>query len=147
MDSPSGATAADRSLTVIVGDVMRPAVTTVERHAHLAGAAYLMKHAHDSAVVVTTDDESRQPVAIVTETDITHAVADGRNVNETRIDDIIGLDPVTASPGTTVREAAWQMLSAHIRHLPVVEEGRLVGIVDMTDACRALMRAVTEPAG
>jgi len=127
---------------------MRPAVTTtVERHGHLAAAAYLMRHAGDTAVVVTTDDESRRPVGVLTETDIIYAVADGKNLNDTRIDDIIGFDPVTARPGMTVAEAAVLMLSAGIRHLPVVEDGRLVGIIDITDACRALLDVVSSRAG
>jgi CBS domain-containing protein len=121
---------------------MRPPVTTVERHAHLAAAAYMMRHAGDTAVVVTTDDDSRRPVGIIIETDIIHAVADGRDLNDTRIDDIIGLDPMTVEPDTSVKDAAKRMLSAHIRHLPVVEAGRLVGIIDITDACRALLDAV-----
>jgi CBS domain-containing protein len=120
---------------------MRPAVTTVERHAHLAGAAYQMTHARDTAVVVTTDDESRRPVGMVTESDITRAVADGRDLNDTRIDDIMGPELKTVTPDTTIEEAAARMLGGHIRHLPVVADGRLLGIVDVTDACRALLRA------
>jgi CBS domain-containing protein len=122
---------------------MRPAVTTVERHAHLAAAAYLMRRAGDTAVVVTTDDESRRPISIITETDITRAVADGKNLNDSRIDELIGPEPITAQPGTTVNDAAARMLSARIRHLPVVEEGRLVGMIDVSDACRALLNAVS----
>jgi CBS domain-containing protein len=121
---------------------MRPPVTTVERHAHLAAAAYMMRHAGDTAVVVTTDDDSRRPVGIIVETDIIHAVADGRDLNETRIDEVIGTDPMIVEPDTTVKDAAKRMLSAHIRHLPVVDAGRLVGIVDIIDACRALLDAV-----
>lgn len=124
-----------------VGDLMRPAATTVERHAHLAAAAYLMKRAGNTALVVTTDDETRRPIGIITATDISNAVADGKDVNDTRIDQLIGPDPVTAPPGTAITEAAALMLSAHIRHLPVVDNGRLLGIVDITDACRELLNA------
>jgi CBS domain-containing protein len=131
--------------TTTVGELMRPAVTTVERHAHLAAAAYLMKKAADTAVVVTTDDESRRPIGIITETDITHAVGDGKDVNEVRIDELVSTDPVTTPPGTTVGTAAALMLSAGIRHLPIVADGRLVGIVDITDACRALLDAGALP--
>jgi CBS domain-containing protein len=130
---------------VTVEAIMRPAVTSIERHAHLAAVAYLMRHAGDTAVVVTTDDETRRPVGIITETDITQAVADGKDLNELHIDDLPpDRETVTAKPGTTVREAAQTMLSAHIRHLPVVEGGRLVGIVDITDACRAMLEPAPE---
>jgi CBS domain-containing protein len=124
-----------------VREVMRPAVTTVERHAHLAAAAYLMKRAGDTAVVVTTGDESRTPIGIITEADIAQAVADGKNVNDVRIDQLGGKEPVLTGPGATVEDAATRMLAARVRHLPVVDGDRLVGIVDIIDACRALLDA------
>jgi CBS domain-containing protein len=145
MDNVSGTTAREPGPPVTVGQFMRPAVTTVERHAHLAAAAYLMKHGGDSALVVTTDDESRRPVGIVTEADIMRTVADGKDPNVARIDNLVGRDPVIARPGTTVDEAASLMLSAGVQHLPIVDDGRLVGIVDLTDACRALLNAVPRP--
>jgi CBS domain-containing protein len=144
MDNASGH-AGQRRPTPTVGQVMRPAVTTVERHAHLAAAAYLMRHAGDTAVVVTADDEGRTPVGIITETDITRAVGDGKDPNEIHLDDLPGRDPVVTQPGTAVEEAAATMLSERIRHLPVVDDGRLVGIVDITDACRALLDLAPSP--
>jgi len=130
MDSPSKPT---------VHDVMRPAVTTVERQAHLAGAAFLMHRAGDSAVVITAGPQNPQPVAVITEADITATVAEGRDVNEVRIGDLIGKEPVMIGPEATVGAAAELMLSHGIHHLPVVEDDRLVGIVDIADACRALL--------
>ena len=142
MHDQSG-TASPRGRSTTVGQLMRPAVTTVERHAHLAAAAYMMKHAGDTAVVVTSDDETRRPIGIVTETDITDAVADGKDLNESRIDELAGADPVTVRPATTVNEAAEVLLATRIRHLPVVDDGRLVGIIDVTDVCRALLDETT----
>jgi len=130
MDSPSKPT---------VHDVMRPAVTTVERQAHLAAAAFLMHRAGDSAVVITAGPQNPQPVAVITESDITATVAEGRDVNEVRIGELIGKEPVMIGPDATVGAAAELMLSHGIRHLPVVEDDRLVGIVDIADACRALL--------
>jgi CBS domain-containing protein len=118
---------------------MRPATTSVETSAHLAAAAYLMKRSGDTALVVTTDDGEHRPVAIVTDTDIAQAVADGRDVEETRITDLGSTPPVTVEAGTPVVEAARTMLLLRIQHLPVVEGGRLVGIIDMSDACRSLL--------
>ena len=130
MDSPSKPT---------VHDVMRPAVTTVERQAHLAAAAFLMHRAGDSAVVITAGPQNPQPVAVITEADVTATVAEGRDVNEVRIGDLIGKEPVMIGPDATIGAAAELMLSHGIRHLPVVEDDRLVGIVDIADACRALL--------
>jgi CBS domain-containing protein len=119
-----------------VADVMRPAVTTVEPGAHLAGAAYLMKHSGDNALVVTANE---RPVAMVTDTDISQAVADGRNLEEVRISDLPRREPIVVTPDTDVLTATRTMLLHRVHHLPVVDDDRLVGIVDMTDLCRPLV--------
>jgi CBS domain-containing protein len=121
-----------------VRDVMRPPATTVESRAHLAAAAYLMKRRHDSALVVMADDESGRPVGVVTEADITQAVADRRDLEQTRISDLMGRPPVTVDPDVSIDEAITTMLAASVHHLLVVEGSRLAGIVDMADLCRAL---------
>jgi signal-transduction protein with cAMP-binding, CBS, and nucleotidyltransferase domain len=147
MDDRQGSAPGEPWRMRTVGELMRPAVTTVERHSHLAAAAYQMKHAGDTAVVVTTDDESRRPIGIITDSDISHAVADGADLNEARIDHFVGSEPVNIRPGASADEAASVMLSAHIRHLPVVEDGRLLGIVDINDACRELLNAAEHNQG
>jgi CBS domain-containing protein len=115
---------------------MRPAVITVEPGAHLAGAAYLMKHSGDNALVVTANS---RPVAVVTDTDISQAVADGGNLEEIRISDLPPREPVVVAPDTDVLSAARTMLLHRIHHLPVVDGDRLIGIVDLTDLCRPLV--------
>src|SRR5436305_4495829 len=97
-----------------VGKLMRPALTSVERQAHLAAAAYLMKNAGDTALVVIDDATHMKPLAVVTETDVAHAVADGQDPNDVRISDLVAREPVTVAPETTVNAAADLMLSAGI---------------------------------
>jgi CBS domain-containing protein len=120
------------------GDIMRPPLTTVEQNDHLAAAAYLMKHAGATAVTVL-DARTGEPVGIITEADIAHAVADGKDVNVTRIHALMTTRPTVISATTSVRDAAKVMTSGHFRHLPVVGDAGLVGIVDITDVCRALL--------
>jgi CBS domain-containing protein len=123
-----------------VGDVMRPPTTTVERQAHLAAAAYLMKRSGDTALVVISDEgDDRRPVAIITDADISQAVADGKDLEDTRISNLSARTPVTLEREAGVGEAIDLMLSMGIAHVPVVDAGRLVGIVDMADVCRALL--------
>jgi CBS domain-containing protein len=129
---------------ITVGDVMRAATTTVETDAHLASAAFLMKHAGDSALVVTPEDGVGGPVAIITDAHISQAVANGRNLDETRINQLGLSRPRCVDPATPVTEAAEQMLADGLEHLPVVSEDRLVGLVDMTAVCRVLLRHVDD---
>lgn len=120
-----------------VRQLMRPPAT-VEPDAHLAAAAYLMKHFHDSALVVVTDCV-HEPVAMITESEITRAVADGRDLEDTRVTEVVTAKPVTVPADVRAEEAARLMLSEHVRHLPVVEGRRLVGMVDLADLCRVCL--------
>jgi predicted transcriptional regulator len=61
-----------------VADVMQPPVTAVEQNDHAAAAAYLMKRAGATALIVTKMPAG-QPAGIITEADISRAVADGKN--------------------------------------------------------------------
>ncbi len=122
--------------TVTVAAVMRPPVTTVELRAHLAAAAYLMKRSGDTALVVVEADGSGVPIGIVTDTDVSQAVADGRDLEQVRVGDVMSGPPVTVGPGTAVRDALRAMVDHRLHHLLVVEDGRLTGIVDMMGLCR-----------
>ena len=122
----------------IVGDIMRPPLSTVEPNDHVAAAAYLMKH-EDASALVILDSRTGAPAGIVTATDIAHAVADGRNLNETRIHDLMTARPVVIDKATSITDAARTMTTGHFRHLPVVGDAGLIGMVDITDVCRALL--------
>jgi CBS domain-containing protein len=125
---------------VTAADVMRPPLTTVEQQGHGAAAAYLMKHAGTTALMVL-DARTGQPAGIITEADIAHAVADGKDVNSVLVYDLMTTRPTVITTTTNVRDAAKAMISGHFRHLPVVGEAGLVGIVDITDVCRALLES------
>ena len=121
-----------------VGDIMQSALTTAHATDHIAAAAYLMKHAGTTALVVL-DAETDRPVGIVTDTDISHVVADGKDVENVRISDVMTRDPTVVGTGTSVREAAELLVAGRFRHLPVVGDSGLAGIVDVNTVCRALL--------
>ena len=122
-----------------VGDVMRPPLTTVDQNDHVAAAAYLMRHAGATALVVLDGQETNRPLGIITEADIVHTVADGKDVNEVRIRDVMTTGPTVVTADTGIPEAAETMTNGHFRHLPVVGDTGLTGIVDIRDVCRALL--------
>ena len=124
-----------------VADVMHPPVTTIEQNDHVAGAAYLMKRAGATALVVT-QPQTGEPVGIITEADISHLVADGKNPNDVRIYQLMTARPTVVSTTTSIREAARVMTGGRFRHLPVMAGPGLAGIVDITDICRALLDAL-----
>jgi len=124
--------------TATVADVMRPPLKTAELDDHVAAAAYLMKHAGTTALMVM-DAHTDQPIGIITEADVAHAVADGKDVNEVRIRDVMTTRPTVITTATSIRDAAALMTSGHFRHLPVVGDDGLLGMVDISDICRALI--------
>jgi CBS domain-containing protein len=121
-----------------VADVMRPPLTTAELDDHVAAAAYLMKHARTTALMVM-DPHTEQPIGIITEADVAHVVADGKDVNNVRLRDVMTPGPTVITAATSIREAATLMTRGHFRHLPVVGDDGLVGMVDISDICRALI--------
>jgi CBS domain-containing protein len=123
-----------------VADVMEPPLTTVDQNDHVAAAAYLMRHAGATALVVLDGHETNQPIGIITEADIVHTVADGKDPNEVRIHDLMTPSPTVIRATTSVRDAAETMVAGHFRHLLVVDDkSGLTGIIDIRDVCRALL--------
>jgi CBS domain-containing protein len=130
-----------------VAEVMQPPLTTVKKDDHVAAAAYLMKHAGATALVVV-DEWTDQPLGIITEADIAHAVADGKDLSNVRIHDLMTARPTVITTTTSVQDAAKAMTSGHFRHLPVVGDAGLVGMVDIVDVCRVLIdSAVSQQPG
>src|SRR6201984_29392 len=119
-------------------DVMPPPVTTVEQNDHVAGAAYLMKRAGATALVVT-QAQTREPAGILTEADISHLVAGGKHTSDVRIYHLMTAPPTVVSTTTSIRDAAQVMTSGRFRHLPVMQGPALAGIVDITDICCAML--------
>ncbi len=85
------------------------------------------------------DVVTRTPIGIVTDTDVAHAVADGRSIEDTRVRDVLHAAPITVRPEVAMEQATETMLGAGVRHLPVVDDGGLVGMLDLSMACRSLL--------
>src|SRR5262252_6224139 len=126
-----------RAGTATVAAIMRPPLTVVNQHDHVAAAAYLMKHAGTTALVVA-DAQTGQLVGIITEADIAHAIADGKDVNDVWVDAVMTTRPAVFTT-TCVRDVVKIMTTRHFRHLPVAGDIGLLGVVDITDVCRALI--------
>src|SRR5262249_57729888 len=95
-----------------------------------AAAAYLMRHARTTALMVL-DAHADRLIGIVTEADVAHAVADGKDVNEVRIPDVMTVRPTVITPATSVRDAAAIMTTSHFQHLPVMDDYGLRGSLDI----------------
>ena len=126
-----------RAAAATVADVMRPPLTTVGQHDHVAAAAYLMKHAATTALIVT-DAQTGQPTGVITEADVARAIADGKDVNDAWVDAAMTTRPAVTTT-TSIRDAAKIMTTGHFRHVPVAGDTGLLGVVDIVDVCQALL--------
>jgi CBS domain-containing protein len=77
---------------------------------------------------------------IFTERDVLRAAGYGRDLTESRVADWMTPDPVTAESGMEAEEALQVMLSRGFRHLPVVEGGKVIGLVSLRDVLSTRVR-------
>jgi CBS domain-containing protein len=84
--------------------------------------------------------EGEQVVGIFTERDYARRVGpDRRKPEETRIEEVMTRELITVDPDQTVNDCMMLMTENHIRHLPVMDEGRLVGIISVGDVVKDII--------
>jgi CBS domain-containing protein len=95
-------------------------------------AASRMRERRVGAILVTQGDA--RLVGIFTGRDaVSRVLAEGRDAATTTLADVMTLDPRTLAPNHTAIEAPRLMQDARCRHLPIVHEGKVVGIVSHGD--------------
>ena len=114
-----------------VREAMTANPRTADRSQSLADVAQIMK-AEDVGSVPVVDDG--RLVGMLTDRDIVvRAVADGVDAKSINVGDVASIDPVTVAPEEDLDEALRLMAQHQVRRLPVVEDGRLVGILAQAD--------------
>jgi CBS domain-containing protein len=114
-----------------VEEIMTRDPRTVSASDTIVDAARVMNESDIGDVVVVDGSEVR---CIVTDRDIVvRAIAEGRDPQSTSVGDVCTSDLVTIEPGASVDDALAKMRQADIRRLPVVQDGRPVGIVSLGD--------------
>ena len=108
-------------------------VLTVEPSDTIGETAQMMVERGVSSAVVS---DYGNLIGIVTERDLTRAVAGRVHSSEARVREWMTSDPITLGPDASADEAAKIMLDNGFRHVPIVEEGRAVGIVSIRDVAR-----------
>jgi CBS domain-containing protein len=124
-----------------VSEIMTNAAVIDSPEDTLLEAARKMWKQQTGSLLVTDGDEL---VGIITERDILKAVATGTPI-DMAISDVMTKDVITVGPGTSLREAAKIMADRWIRHLPVLDSGKLVGVLSQRDLAGVLAGALNEP--
>jgi CBS domain-containing protein len=124
-----------------ISDVLRGKgneVATIGPAATVSDLVRALGQRNIGAVVVVEDGAVRSVVGIVSERDVVRRLRDrGGDLLAARVDEIMTRDVLTCSPEDTVDHLAEVMTERRIRHVPVLRDDRLVGIVSIGDVVKS----------
>lgn len=115
---------------MLVRQVMNKNVIISKPDITIREASDVMARFHVGSVVVV---EEGKIVGILTERNILMAVAEGKDTETTTAKEIMSKDVVTIGPDNDIRDAIDIMVKKKIKKLPVIHEGKLVGIITASD--------------
>jgi CBS domain-containing protein len=127
-----------------VADVMTNASVSESPSDTLKDAAIRMWQQQTGSLLVMDGDTL---LGILTERDVMKAVAHGDDVGSTPVSSVMTKDVLTVPPTMPLYQAAREMASRWIRHLPVVDAGKVVGVVSQRDLVGVLAALDHDPEG
>ena len=122
-----------------IADVMRLRVLTVTPDATVQLAIARMLEENVGSVAVC---EGTHLVGIFTERDVLRLAGENSELQALRIGDVMTRRVLTVSPDDDILAAGALMAERRIRHLPVVQDGMVMGIVGLRDVTRSLLELV-----
>ena len=118
-------------MTKSVRDAMTEDPRSIGKSVSVVEAARLMREGDIGSLPITDDEKL---VGMITDRDITmRVVAEGGDPKVTSVEDVYSRDLISVEPDNDLEEALRLMARHQVRRLPVVEGGRLVGIVAQAD--------------
>jgi CBS domain-containing protein len=119
-----------------VRDAMTEDPRSIGSSASVVEAARLMREEHIGSLPITDDEKL---VGMITDRDITtRVVAEAADLKTTSVGEVYSRDLISVEPDNDLDEALQLMARHQVRRLPVVENGRLVGIVAQADIALTL---------
>ncbi|HEX5981595.1 MAG TPA: CBS domain-containing protein [Nitrososphaeraceae archaeon] len=119
-----------------VRDIMIKDLLTISENETALKAAQVMTEKGVSSLIVLADD---QPIGIVTERDFIKKICVKElKVSSVRVGDMMSRIRTSASPDTPIDVAVQRMVNNRIRRLPIIENGKVVGIITVTDLAKHL---------
>ncbi len=110
-------------------------VATTRTDVSIATVAHRLKMEHVGALVVSNDH--RTVLGMITERDILHGLAEhGATLLEMRVDELMSLGTPSCAPEESINQVMARMTRERMRYLPVLEHGRLCGIISIGDVVK-----------
>ena len=123
----------------VVSQIMTNQIVTINFAQSALDAALLMKEKRISSLIV--QDDNNKSLGIITERDFVKRVcAEDKKSSEVKISELMSKIQTFAEPDTPVDVAVQRMINNRIRRLPVIFEGKVIGIITVTDLAKELRR-------
>ena len=120
----------------LVRDIMTKDLLTISEKDTALKAAQLMSEKGVSSLIVLSDD---QPIGIITERDFIKKVClKELKLSSVKVGDMMSKIRTSASPDTSIDVAVQRMVNNRIRRLPIIDNGKLIGIITVTDLAKYL---------
>jgi len=110
--------------------------STIESHSSMLDALRLMAKTDVGAVMVVDDGKL---IGVVSERDFARKVVLKGLTSDAPVRDVMIVDVVAVSPKHSVEQCMALMMQRHVRHLPVLDGGTLVGVVSVRDVVKATL--------
>ena len=123
--------------TTKAADIMTTNVVTAKKNMVLTDVIALLLRWHISAMPVV-DDEDRM-VGIVSEIDLVNLTFDG-NAADTTVEEVMVTDIVSFGPDAQLADLVQSFSKKHLRRVPIIDKGKVVGIVSRRDILREMLR-------
>ena len=121
-------------MSLQVQNIMISNVMTVETNTLVMAAVKIMNQQGIGCLVVT---KNGSPVGIVTERDLLKRVlAESKNPEKTMVQEIMSRPLIVGKPDMEIGEVIELMFDRKIKKIPIVEDGKLLGLVTFTDLLR-----------
>jgi len=120
-------------------------VVTIEATANLGAAVKLLTEQHIGAVVILGADH--RVIGILSERDIVRALAEhGATVLSEPVSQVMTRDVATCSEDDAIEDLMGRMTTGKFRHMPVVQQGKLIGIVSIGDVVKTRVEEIDHEA-
>jgi len=100
------------------------------------GDAVARLSAENVGVLVVVND-AFQVVGVLSERDVIRHLADGEDILHSPVEDLMTQDVTTCTPSDDLEAILHLMTAHHFRHMPILEDGKLIGLVTLGDLVRA----------
>ena len=121
-------------MPVLVKDIMSKPAVVIDKNKSAKDAGTLMKKVRRGYLIVV---DKNKGIGVLSDSDvIKHVVVTNKKASDVKIKDIMAKALITVRPNDQIIEAVRKMKKSNLHRLPVIEEGKTVGIISLTDIAR-----------